>query len=166
MAELTAQQLEEIPETELIRLGKEAWRKGNVNEAARMLFAACDRLSKNDEARVPASALSLYAVCLAQQGKLKEAVETCRHALSLEPSSLDSHMNMARIYLRANSRKKAVEILDRGLAISPRNRELLTLREEMGRRRPPVIGFLGRNNPVNVALGKLRGPADRTRKKR
>lgn len=165
MAELTAQQLEEMPETDLIRLGKEAWKKGRVNEAARMLFAACDRLSRNDEARVPASALSLYAVCLAQQGKLKEAVETCRHALSLEPSSLDSHLNMARIYLRADSRKKAIEVLDRGLAISPRNRDLLTLREELGRRRQPVIGFLARDNPLNVALGKIRGTDNRKKKR-
>ncbi len=164
MAELTAQQLEEMPEADLIRLGKEAWKKGNVNEAARILFAACERLSHNDEARVPASALSLYAVCLAQQGKLKEAVETCRHALSLEPSSLDSHLNMARIYLRADSRKKAIEVLDRGLAISPRNRELLVLREQLGRRRTPVVGFLSRDNPINVALGKMRGPDSRKKK--
>jgi tetratricopeptide (TPR) repeat protein len=158
MVGVTVQQLEEMPEPELIRLGKDAWRKGDINDAARMLFAACDRLSKQEDARVPASALSLYAVCLAHQGKLKEAIETCRHALSLEPSSLDSHLNMARIYLRAEARKKAIEILDRGLAISPRSRELLALREELGRRRPPVIGFLHRDNPLNVALGKARGP--------
>src|SRR5512142_3360541 len=155
--EVTAQQLEELPEPELIRMGKDAWRKGDVRTAAQALFAACDRLSRKEDARVPASALSLYALCLAHQGKLKEAVETCRHALSLEPSSLDAHLNMARIYLRAESRKKAIEVLDRGLAISPRNRDLLALREEMGRRRPPVIGLLSRDNPLNIALGKARG---------
>lgn len=156
MAGITAQDLEETPEPELIRRGTAAWKKGRIQEASQLLFAACDRLSKKEDTRVPAAALSLYAVCLARQGKLKEAVETCRHALSLEPYNAEAQLNMARVFIQADSRKKAIEAVNRGLALSPRNGELLALRDEMGRRKPPVIGLLSRENPLNVALGKAR----------
>ena len=41
----------------------------------------------------------------------------------------------------------------------PRINEIL---DNIGRRRRPVLGFLARENPINVLLGKLRGaPKDR-----
>jgi tetratricopeptide (TPR) repeat protein len=154
--EVPEKELQELPEPELIRRGTTAWKLGNIDVAAKMLFAACDRLSHQEGKRVPAAALSLYAVCLARQGKLKEAVETCRKAISLEPYSAEAHLNMTRIYMVGNSRKKAVEALDKGLALSPRHRELLALRNELGSREAPVLSFLSRDNPLNIALGKAR----------
>ena len=153
---LTAEELETLPEKDLIRRGTELWKSGRMGDAAKALFAACDRLSKKEDAVVPAGALSLYGVCLAEEGRLKEAVETCRHALTLEPYNPQVHLNMARVYLKGASRKKAIESLNRGLALAPTHRGLQALRQEMGVREEPVVGFLPRNNPVNVALGKAR----------
>jgi hypothetical protein len=31
----------------------------------------------------------------------------------------------------------------------------------MGKRRPPVIGFLSRDNPINIKLGKARAKGDK-----
>jgi tetratricopeptide (TPR) repeat protein len=140
----------------LIQHGVAAWKAGRVREARELLYSACERIGSQGM-RVPASVLALYATCLAHEGKLKEAVDTCRHALTLEPHNAEAYLNMARIYLLADARRKAVEALHRGLAISPRHQALLALREEIGHRRPPVISFLPRDNPVNVALGKMRG---------
>jgi|PersoiStandDraft_1058852.scaffolds.fasta_scaffold18848_2 tetratricopeptide (TPR) repeat protein len=153
---LSPEELETLPEKDLIRRGTELWKHGQSREAAQVLFAACDRLSKKEETVVPAAALSLYAVCLAEDGRLKEAVDTCRHALTFEPYNPQVHLNMARVYLKGTSRKKAIEALNRGLALAPTHRGLQALRQEMGVREEPVVGFLPRDNPVNVALGKAR----------
>ena len=126
-----------------------------VDEATLMLLTVCERFSAADET-VPASVLSLYAFCLARQGKRKEAVETCRIAIKRDPRNATCRMHMARIYLLANSRRKAFEEMVRGLSFSPDHPDLRKLEQEMGRRSPPVIGFLSRDNPINVKLGKKR----------
>ncbi|HEY6100595.1 MAG TPA: hypothetical protein VIW03_14255, partial [Anaeromyxobacter sp.] len=43
-----------------------------------------------------------------------------------------------------------------GLSLWPDHPGLVAARDAMGLRRPPVIPFLSRRNPLNVALGKLR----------
>jgi hypothetical protein len=63
---------------------------------------------------------------------------------------------MARVWMVGRSRRKAVEALEKGLALDPRHPGLLRLRAEFGTRRPPVISFLHRDNPLNVSLGKVR----------
>jgi hypothetical protein len=63
---------------------------------------------------------------------------------------------MAKIYLLAESRRKAYEELERGLALAPSHPDLKRLQRDMGVRQRPVIGFLSRDNPLNVKLGKAR----------
>jgi predicted Zn-dependent protease len=125
------------------------------DSATEAVYAVCERYSAADEP-VPPQVLSLYALCLARQGKRKEAVDTCRLALKREPRNPTCRLHMARIYLLANARRKAFEELERGLSYSPENHELRRLEAEMGKRQPPVLGFLSRDNPLNVKLGKAR----------
>ncbi len=54
-----------------------------------------------------------------------------------------------------SARKKAIEAVDRGLALSPRHPGLLTMRAELGVRRSPPIPFLPRDNRWNVWLGRF-----------
>lgn len=126
-----------------------------VDAATTAVFTVCERYSAADEP-VPSTVLSLYALCLARQGKRKEAVETCRLAIKREPKNPTCRLHMARIYYLANARRKAFEELARGLTLDPDNGELLRFEVEMGKRRPPVLGFLSRDNPLNVKLGKAR----------
>ena len=53
-------------------------------------------------------------------------------------------------------RDEAIEALAQGLEIDPQHRRLHELHEELGLRRRPILAFLGRSNPVNYVLGKLR----------
>ena len=140
---------------DLLQLGMAALKKRKVREAAEMFYEVCQRFTQNGE-RVPPTALSLYALALAHQSRLKEAIDTGRQALKRDPQNATTRLHMARIYLLADSRRRAVDELQKGLSISPKNPDLLALQQELGARRKPVIGFLSRNNPINVKLGRAR----------
>lgn len=140
---------------DLLKLGLAALKAKRVEEASGMLFEVCERFTRNGE-RVPPTALSLYALTLAYQNRMKDAIDTCRLALRREPGNATARLHMARIYLLAESRRRAFEELQKGLALSPRNQELLALHRELGQRRKPVIAILSRGNPLNIKLGKAR----------
>ena len=140
---------------DLLQLGLTALKSKKINAATGMLFEVCERFTRNGE-RVPPMALSLYALALAHQSRIKEAIDTCRMALKRDPQNPTTRLHMARIYLFADSRRRAVDELHKGLAIAPKNPDLLALQRELGRRRKPVIGFLARDNPLNVKLGRAR----------
>ena len=146
-AECTAQ--------DLLELGRAALKFKRIREANIMLFEVCERFRRSGE-RVPPMVLSLYSLALAQQNRMKEAIETCRLALQRDPENPTTRLHMARIYLLADSRRRAVDESQKGLAISPKDLDLLALQKELGTRRKPVIRFLSRTNPINAKLGKVR----------
>jgi len=152
--------LTKLSARELLYRGHALLNANRVELATAAIFAVCERYSAADEP-VPSTVLSLYALCLARQGKRKEAVETCRLAIKREPKNPTSRVHMSRIYLLANARRKALEELERGLAFAPDNADLRKLESEMGKRRPPVLGFLSRDNPLNVKLGKARAKGNK-----
>jgi len=164
MSQVEPPEVEGLSERDLIRRGVAAWKAGNSRKASEYLLVACERFNEQ-EIRIPASVLSLYAACLAHQGKLKEAVEMCREAIADEPHNAEAHLNLARVYLEAGARRKAIESLNRGLAIAPRHPSLLVLRERLGRRKSPIVPFLPRDNPLNVALGRARASLKASPKK-
>jgi hypothetical protein len=47
-----------------------------------------------------------------------------------------------------------VESLNAGLRLEPNNAQLNRIFDRIGRRRPPVVPFLSRDNPLNVWLGR------------
>ncbi|MGH9442910.1 MAG: tetratricopeptide repeat protein [Thermoanaerobaculia bacterium] len=158
MADESTDLYAEFTVRDLLKLGLAALKAKRVPEASAMLFEVCERFTRNGE-RVPPTALSLYALTLAHQNRMKDAIDTCRLALRRDPDNATSRLHMARIYLLADSRRRAVEEMQKGLAITPRHPELLALQKELGDRRKPVIGFLARQNPLNVKLGKARSQA-------
>ncbi len=58
--------------------------------------------------------------------------------------------------LLSGRRKEASRALLQGLQIDPQDERLHELHESLGLRRQPVLGFLGRSNPLNHLLGRLR----------
>ena len=102
-----------------------------------------------------ASGLSYFAVCLALvQKKFKVAVDLCRRAIDLEFYNGDHYANLARVYLAAGSRKKALETVEAGLKLAPEHEGLAKVRQEIGIRRRPAVPFLDRSHPINVSLGQ------------
>jgi len=114
-------------------------------------------LSRGRDAETLAAALSYYGLCLAMhKGRTKEGADYCELALEKEFFRADFYWNLAQVWIRAGRRRKAVEAIERGLAIDPHNRSLVEVRDRIGVRRSPVLSFLDRDNPLNVSLGKVR----------
>ncbi len=90
------------------------------------------------------------------QRRTKEARALCRHAVKVEFFQPENWANLAEVMMLSKRRKGAVEALQQGLEIDPQNRRLQKLSQELGMRRPPVLPFLARSNPLNHLLGRLR----------
>jgi tetratricopeptide (TPR) repeat protein len=117
-----------------------------------------------------ASGLSFFGLAVAlMQKKYKPAIDLCRRAIDLEFYNGDHYANLARVYLAAGNRKKAVETAEQGLKLVPEHDYLLLVRESLGLRSRPAVPFLDRTNPINVSLGQARHAkkvADDEQKKR
>ncbi|MFN2309442.1 MAG: hypothetical protein ABR553_06865 [Gammaproteobacteria bacterium] len=79
----------------------------------------------------------------------------CRRAAQEATRHGEVFENLARAELRLGHRRQACDALRRGLKLESTHAGLRELREEMGVRRPPILAFLDRDNPVNRFLGRL-----------
>jgi len=140
-----------------IREAIELTREGEYEEALALFEANLAAMNGGNmqQKRLAAYAFSFYGVCLAKvQRQYAQAVRCCE--ISLRHNLLDPihHHNLALVYLERDDRARAVETLNAGLRLDPRNRNLNRIWDSIGRRRPPIIPFLSRNNPLNIWLGK------------
>jgi hypothetical protein len=121
-------------------------------EVAHQAFARAHRR----ETRHPRY-MSWYGVTLVLVDRNSNlGVQLCDQALragGLDPELL---LNQARVHLALNQRDRAVRSVARGLELWPEDPRLLAARDALGARREPVLPFLGRTNPLNRALGRLR----------
>jgi tetratricopeptide (TPR) repeat protein len=101
--------------------------------------------------------LSYFGLCLALvQKKYRPAIDLCRRALDLEFYNGDHYVNLARVYLAAGQRRKAVDIAESGLKLLPDHEDLQRVRRSLGVRERPPVPFLNRSHPINVTLGQAR----------
>jgi hypothetical protein len=99
--------------------------------------------------------LSSYGLCLSRvEHKNKLGVELCERAMLLQPSDTSHRANLVRLYAAANNRRKAIEVLERGLGRIRQDRKLLQVRSEIGYRRSPSLRFLPRTHPLNKAYSR------------
>ncbi|HEX6179263.1 MAG TPA: tetratricopeptide repeat protein [Thermoanaerobaculia bacterium] len=104
-----------------------------------------------------ASGLSFFGLCLALVRKqYKNAVDLCKRAIDLEFYNGDHYANLAKVYLAAGQRKKAVETADQGLKLAPENEDIIEVRKELGVRSRPAVPLLDRGHPINVTIGQAR----------
>jgi Flp pilus assembly protein TadD len=80
----------------------------------------------------------------------------CDEALRAAGPDPELLLNQARVHLSLNQRERAVRAITRGLELFPDDARLAAARDGLGMRRPPVLSFLSRNNPLNRLLGRLR----------
>lgn len=101
--------------------------------------------------------LSYFGLCLALVRKdFKSAIDLCRRAVDLEFYNGDHYANLARVYVAAGNRKKALETVNKGLELIPEHDYLVQVRGTLGVRSRPAVPFLDRSNPINVSLGQAR----------
>lgn len=88
--------------------------------------------------------------------RVREGLQLCEAAVKKEFYQPENYLNLARTELLAGQREAAVEAIAAGRRIDPDHGGLAALQEELGNRRPPVLPFLSRRNPLNRLLGRLR----------
>ena len=133
---------------ELYTMGMEALRSGNTSAALEILEKAVGL------ERTPLVCSSL-ALCLAKEKlDFKRAISLCREAIKKDPKNSIHFLNLGKIHILAGQKKDALRILNMGLRYEE-NREIIAELQKFGRRRPPVIPFLERSNPLNKYLGML-----------
>jgi tetratricopeptide (TPR) repeat protein len=104
-----------------------------------------------------AAGLSYFGLVLALVRKeYKPAIDLCRRAIDLEFYNGDHYANLSRVYTAAGNRKKAIETAENGLKLVPEHDYLRSVRQALGIRARPAVGFLDRTNPINVSLGQAR----------
>jgi tetratricopeptide (TPR) repeat protein len=144
---------------EAIQQAVEMTREARHSEALSLFETYLTPLSGGTigDRRVAAAAFSYYGFCVAKvRRKYADGVKYCNISLRANPLDPEHRTNLAMVYLERDDRVKAVESLNSGLRLDRRNKRLNILLESIGRRQPPVIPFLSRNNPLNIWLGKKR----------
>ncbi len=138
----------------LARRGLLLCRGENWAEGLDLLGRAFDA---SGDAVFPGTVYSYLGYGLAREyRKYRQGLSLCEHGLRIQPDDAENHLNMARTLVAMNRRRQALGILNRGLAVAPRNAGLLDLRLSLGVRRPPVLRFLRRSHPLNRLLGWAR----------
>jgi tetratricopeptide (TPR) repeat protein len=113
--------------------------------------------STEDERRLLTLASSYCGLCVAKvKHRQTEALEYCQISINRDVTNPDHHANLALVYLERHDRRRAVKQLKAGLKLQPNNPRIHRILDEIGRRHQPVIRFLSRDNPLNVALGRMR----------
>lgn len=110
-----------------------------------------------ERSRLPPQACSYLGYGMAfHEKRVREGLELARHAAKQEFYQPEVVYNLARTEQLAGHRDEAVKAVAAGLKLDPDHKGLNKLREDLGLRRPPVLSFLSRSNPLNVLLGRLR----------
>jgi|GEM_PF-915223 len=100
---------------------------------------------------------SYYGLTLVFLEHINPGLTKCRLAARLEPEDATILFNLAQAEYHAGNRAQALVALKQLKVVAPDHSEAKWFRARMGRRRrQPVIGFLSRENRLNVVLGKLR----------
>jgi hypothetical protein len=147
----------EIPRIDpqgLARRGVEFCRSGHWEGGLALLGEA---VAAPNATTLPGVCYAYLGYGTARSGKgYREGLALCEHGVKVSVCDPEAYLCLAQTLLLMKRRSKAIGILNRGLALSPDYPGLLDLRVELGVRRPPVISFLSRSNPLNTLLGRFR----------
>ncbi|MCP4658966.1 MAG: hypothetical protein GY856_26435, partial [bacterium] len=138
----------------MLEKGLELCRKGEWDVGLDYLEKLANREKQSD---LPSLFFSYMGYGIAhRQRRIKEGLRLCKHAVKMEFFQPDNYLNLARTYLLAKNRRAAFRTLHKGLEIDADHPELVELHESLGARRPPVLPFFSRGNPLNRLLGSIR----------
>ncbi len=147
------------PAHERITEAVELTRKEQYEEALALFDEHLSTLTSGslEDKRIAAGALSFYGLCVAKiRRRYGEAVKYCNISIRSNMFDPDHRYNLALVYLECDDRRRAVESLSAGLKLKPGHPGINKIFDTIGRRQKPVIGFLPRDNPLNVWLGRKR----------
>jgi hypothetical protein len=139
----------------MARIGVEHCRRGDWEKGLRLLGAVAENDHENLD--LPGVCFSFLGYGVAEyEGKLREGLALCKHAVKVEFYEPDNYMNLAAVELLRQNRRKAARAIKHGLRLDPEHRGLRRVLRKLGQRRRPVVPFLNRRNLVNRLLGRAR----------
>jgi len=96
---------------------------------------------------------SRLGFCVAKErGQLTRAFELCRTAIAHDPQNPVHYLYLGKVHQIAANQYEALQALRQGMTLGGLPEIELTL-AAIGTRKPPVISFLSRDNPLNKYLG-------------
>lgn len=147
--------MDETTYNEMALEGIEACRQGEWRRGLELLRRVADR--KEPGAELPGLFYSYLGFGIARHDRrIREGVKLCEHAVKREFYQPENYLNLARTYLEANNRRKAMDAVVAGRQIDRRHPGLAQLHRELGVRKPPVLEFLDRDHFLNRLLGRMR----------
>jgi tetratricopeptide (TPR) repeat protein len=153
-----AEPRKKVAHTEIER-AVELTRQKRYAEALAIFEQHLPQLSTHDavDKRVLTNSSSFYGLCVAMvRRQYSQAVQYCNLSLKSQFMDPEHRANIALVYLERSDRASAIENLHAGLRMQPNNARINEILSDIGRRKPPVITFLSRDNPLNVWLGRRR----------
>ena len=109
--------------------------------------------------------LSYYGCLIAVvENNPKEGVKICENAITMLNTLMPFgsefyypvfYLNLGRACLKDRKKKEAAQAFHEGLKNDPENKDILWELKKMGSRKPPLLPFLARSNPINKYIGKL-----------
>ena len=133
------------------RAGLALLRGGEANKALPHLRSALEQEPSN-----PFYISYMGVAIAAAEQKWAEAEKLCHSAMRLNRRQAQLYLNLAEVYVAADRRQDAADILARGLHYAPHDVRLKMALDRLALRRPPVLPFLPRAHAINRNLGKLR----------
>jgi len=98
--------------------------------------------------------LSFLGCAMARtRGRASEGLALCEQAVKVEFYQPENWANLAEVLLLCGRRSEAMNAIEQGMDIDSRFVRLQAIHRRLGERRPPVVRFLPRSNPVNHLLG-------------
>lgn len=142
---------------EHFRQGKAALASGHAVRAAAHFHDAISEEERQASVRRQMKYLSYYGLSLALAYKPKrEYVELCERAASQDSFDAELQANLAKVYLLARKKSKALSALVLGIRLDPTNRRLRKMLSSVDRRRAPLVPGLGRDHFLNRTAGRWR----------
>lgn len=140
-----------MPETEAEKLFTSGLR-ALAQEDTLAALALFEKAVQRDEKPAYCSYLAL---CIAKErGQFQLAVTLCEKAKAREPQNPVHYLNLGKVYLYAGKKDDAIRTFREGLS-REKDQAIIDELNKLGTRKPPVISFLKRSNPVNRFLGTL-----------
>lgn len=99
---------------------------------------------------------SCLGYCIAKErGHVTQAFELCRTSIERDPENPVHYLYLGKVHLVAGNKEEALQVLRQGMTQGG-NPEISLLLDTLGTRKPPVLPFLSRDNPLNKYLGIIR----------
>ncbi len=131
----------------------ELFKKGVEALAGGKMIPALASFEKALELEDNPAFYSYLALCIAKErGQVRKAVTLCEEALQKDGENSAHYLNLGKILLHAGNVDEAIMVFRGGLKYGT-NLLIIDELKKLGTRKPPVIAFLSRNNPINKYLG-------------